>query len=68
MQFISTVAGVDQGVGHDLVSKTQGVQAVRIRAPEEDIDVVLVDTPGFDDTFKSDREILELISEWLKEV
>ena len=29
--------------------------------------IVLVDTPGFDDTKKSDLEILELISNWLKE-
>lgn len=27
--------------------------------------IVLVDTPGFDDTRKSDLEILELISKWL---
>ena len=27
--------------------------------------VVLVDTPGFDDTGKSDPDILTLISKWL---
>ena len=27
--------------------------------------MVLVDTPGFDDTKKTDLEILELISKWL---
>jgi acyl-CoA-binding protein len=27
--------------------------------------VVFVDTPGFDDTFKSDVEILSMIAEWL---
>lgn len=27
--------------------------------------VVLVDTPGFDDTNKPDLEILEMISAWL---
>lgn len=28
--------------------------------------LVFVDTPGFDDTNKSDMEILEMIAEWLK--
>jgi len=30
--------------------------------------VNLVDTPGFDDTFKNDFEILEGIAEFLREV
>jgi hypothetical protein len=29
--------------------------------------VVFVDTPGFDDTFKSDTEILTTIADWLVE-
>lgn len=29
------------------------------------VDTVLVDTPGFDDTVKSDLEILNMISDWL---
>jgi hypothetical protein len=28
--------------------------------------LVLVDTPGFDDTHRSDMEILQMISDWLK--
>jgi hypothetical protein len=27
--------------------------------------VVFVDTPGFDDTYKADTEILGMIAEWL---
>jgi hypothetical protein len=27
--------------------------------------VVFVDTPGFDDTFESDTQILDLVSNWL---
>ncbi|KAL9714078.1 hypothetical protein Ac2012v2_002386 [Leucoagaricus gongylophorus] len=66
--FISMVADTDQGVGHDLMSCTNEIKAVRVRVPDEDIDIVLVDTPGFDDTYKSDYEILQMISEWIKQV
>jgi len=37
-----------------------------IRISLEGKSCVLVDTPGFDDTYRSDVEILELISEWLR--
>ena len=30
-------------------------------------DIVLVDTPGFDDTNRTDKEILTLIASWLTE-
>ena len=30
--------------------------------------LVLVDTPGFDDTNKEDKEILEMINQWMKKV
>jgi predicted GTPase len=46
-------------VGHDLESCTAEVSMVRID------DVILVDTPGFDDTNKTDREILTMIADWL---
>lgn len=68
MKFISMVADTDEGVGHDLMSYTNEIKAVRVRVPDEDIDIVLVDTPGFDDTYKSDYEILQMISEWIKQV
>ncbi|KXN84710.1 hypothetical protein AN958_12137 [Leucoagaricus sp. SymC.cos] len=66
--FISTISGADQGV-HDLMSCTNEIKAMRVRVTreDEDIDVVLVDTPGFDDTYKSDYEILQMISEWIKQ-
>ena len=28
-------------------------------------DIILVDTPGFDDTQKTDMEILTMIADWL---
>ncbi|KAF9446813.1 hypothetical protein P691DRAFT_672718 [Macrolepiota fuliginosa MF-IS2] len=64
--FISTVVGQDKGVGHNLESCTSDVSAVRVQVPGEDFKLVLVDTPGFDDTHKSDYQILELISDWLE--
>ncbi|EKM78809.1 hypothetical protein AGABI1DRAFT_129087 [Agaricus bisporus var. burnettii JB137-S8] len=64
--FVSAITGEDKGIGHSLTSYTSGVHAVRVRVPESDASIVLVDTPGFDDTHKSDYEILEIISEWLK--
>ncbi|KXN85567.1 hypothetical protein AN958_11134 [Leucoagaricus sp. SymC.cos] len=36
--------------------------------PEKHSSLVLVDTPGFDDTEKSDLEVLKTIAEWLKKV
>jgi predicted GTPase len=67
-QFVKAATGVDDvGIGHGLVSCTDKVRAVRCHHPSEDCDIVLVDTPGFDDTFKSDAKILEHIANWLKE-
>jgi predicted GTPase len=66
-KFISSVADADIGVGHSLVSCTSEVNVVRVRVPDEDLEIVLVDTPGFDDTHKSDYEILKLIKDWLEQ-
>ena len=48
---------------------TQKVRAIRIKVEVagSNEEVVLVDTPGFDDTYRSDLEILEMIAEWLKD-
>ncbi|KAF8557847.1 hypothetical protein OG21DRAFT_1406224 [Imleria badia] len=65
--FIRAASGRDtQGVGHTLKSFTSQVLAIRFWDQESRRHVVLVDTPGFDDTFKSDLEILDMISDWLK--
>ncbi|KAF9442974.1 hypothetical protein P691DRAFT_779134 [Macrolepiota fuliginosa MF-IS2] len=52
--------------GDTLKSCTAQIQATRVRHPRYKDRIVLVDTPGFDDTTKSDMEILALISEWLQ--
>jgi nanoRNase/pAp phosphatase (c-di-AMP/oligoRNAs hydrolase) len=57
-------------VGHDLRSCTSNLQYVII--PEipsyplfKDRRIVIVDTPGFDDTYMEDSEILRRIAIWL---
>jgi len=52
-------------VGHELRSHTDTVRATRIPSRFSKGDIVLVDTPGFDDTDRSDLEILTMIGDWL---
>ncbi|KAF8159712.1 hypothetical protein B0H34DRAFT_415061 [Crassisporium funariophilum] len=53
--------------GDQLQSYTKDVHAVRVQGHKSYGDrIVLVDTPGFDDTNRSDMEILEMIGTWLK--
>ena len=53
--------------GSSLDSYTEQIQAVRVyEHPKYANRLVLVDTPGFDDTNKSDKEILQMIGDWLK--
>jgi len=54
-------------VGHTLESFTSKVHAVPyVRPKQKDGRFILVDTPGFDDTHKSDTEILSMIADWLR--
>ena len=53
-------------VGHELQSCTSSLQHVIIPHPtDEGRRIVLVDTPGFDDTYVGDAEILRRIALWL---
>ncbi|PPQ78829.1 hypothetical protein CVT25_010622, partial [Psilocybe cyanescens] len=72
--FINKVAGQNLArVGHEVESCTAEMQIVDI-GPSVFHDfpwlknrrLCLVDTPGFDDTYKDDVEILETIAKWLK--
>jgi predicted GTPase len=39
----------------------------RLSIPKMDFgDLVLVDTPGFNNTHKSDAEVLKMVADWLK--
>ncbi|EPS97674.1 hypothetical protein FOMPIDRAFT_1031903 [Fomitopsis schrenkii] len=61
--FINCAAGSNLTVGHGLESATIEIQTAQMRFGEDDI--ILIDTPGFDDTTRSQAEILKLIAEFL---
>ncbi|KAG1740774.1 P-loop containing nucleoside triphosphate hydrolase protein [Suillus paluster] len=65
--FINTAAGkVVTPVGHDLQSCTATIQHAFCPYPgNRSRRIVFVDTPGFDDTFVDDSEILRRIAVWL---
>lgn len=63
-QFINLASGSDLRVSGGLQSCTNSVQAT---APFDldDRRVVLIDTPGFDDTTQSDTDVLRTIAAFL---
>ena len=63
-QFINRASGSDLRVGMNLESCTAEVQ-VTDKFFLDGRAVALIDTPGFDDTSKSDTEILKLIALFL---
>ena len=65
-QFVNQASGSCLKVGRDLDSCTSAVQ----ESKEFVLDgrrVVLVDTPGFDDSHKSDTDVLKSIAAFLGE-
>ncbi|KAF7771738.1 hypothetical protein Agabi119p4_6049 [Agaricus bisporus var. burnettii] len=65
--FIDLLTGQKgKRAGSSLKSVTSQIQATRVRHQGYDDRIVLVDTPGFDDTTRSDMEILQIISEWMQ--
>ncbi|KAI5988357.1 P-loop containing nucleoside triphosphate hydrolase protein [Pisolithus albus] len=64
--FIDRAVGrPDINAGHDLTSCTKEVRAVRYPHTNGSRNIVLVDTPGFDDTFMTDVQVLQRIADWL---
>ncbi|KAF9533601.1 P-loop containing nucleoside triphosphate hydrolase protein [Crepidotus variabilis] len=68
-KIIDTLTGKSWS-GAGLKSVTDHVRTVSLslkpdRHGGRPVNVVLVDTPGFDDTHKSDSEVLEMIAGWL---
>ncbi|KAH7908656.1 P-loop containing nucleoside triphosphate hydrolase protein [Hygrophoropsis aurantiaca] len=65
--FINTAAGKDvTKVGHNLESCTAAIVHAIVPHPNyPSRRVVFVDTPGFDDTYEDDTEILRRIAVWL---
>ncbi|KAF4615012.1 hypothetical protein D9613_003497 [Agrocybe pediades] len=57
-------------VGHGLTSCTAEVLPIRLNFPDDDLlkhyTIILLDTPGFDDTYRQDAAILKLVADWLE--
>ena len=63
-QFINKLTGnAEKQKASNLRSSTQNVTPYHISY--QDVRLVLVDTPGFDDTYRQDTEILRVIADWL---
>jgi hypothetical protein len=71
LQFINTLLGEDHMlVGHEMTSCTSKLEYFVIdpipNQPRlKGRRVVIVDTPGFDDTYQDDVEILRRVAVWL---
>lgn len=63
-QFVNLASESKLSVGNDLRSCTEEVQASKIFTVDGR-PVMLIDTPGFHDTFKSDIDILNSIAQAL---
>ena len=62
--FVNLASGSNMTVGHGVDACTDVVER-SLPFQLEGRQITLVDTPGFDDTTKSDAEILKIISEYL---
>lgn len=62
--FIQTASELDAiDIGHDLKSCTAHVIAYRFQ--HDGFNITLIDTPGFNDTLRSETEVLKEIADWL---
>ncbi|KAK1752622.1 GTP-binding protein A [Echria macrotheca] len=61
--FTSLASGQQVKIGDGLEPCTQDPRAVRFMLDERE--VILIDTPGFDDSQRNDLEILEDIAKWM---
>ncbi|ORX97297.1 P-loop containing nucleoside triphosphate hydrolase protein [Clohesyomyces aquaticus] len=62
--FVNYLADQELQIGHGLEPCTQDVHVVPCTLPDGKR-IYLVDTPGFDDTYRSDTEILREVANWL---
>ncbi|KAI5980810.1 P-loop containing nucleoside triphosphate hydrolase protein [Pisolithus marmoratus] len=64
--FINQLTGGrEDNTAHQLKSHTQDIKEHKVNL-SNNRQYVFVDTPGFDDTYRSDRDILRMIAEWLE--
>jgi hypothetical protein len=64
LQFIDALVGSSEKLERRLHSRTTQLSAIRFPGPK--FNLVLVDVPGFDNTYRSDLENFQEISSWLK--
>ncbi|KAF2496981.1 P-loop containing nucleoside triphosphate hydrolase protein, partial [Lophium mytilinum] len=64
--FISLCSGQQVEIGHDLQACTSAVAVYKCQYSNSRT-IYLIDTPGFDDTNRSDTEVLREIASWLIE-
>jgi len=62
-KFIEKATGTTGMAGHNLQSCTSEVSVIRLEYPG--VNLCVVDTPGFDNTNKSDVDILRSVGKWL---
>ena len=66
VQFINQLIGIpERKTASGLRSDTQGVEEYRMNTSKGQF--VFADTPGFDDTHRSDQDILRIIAAWLED-
>ncbi|KAJ3561368.1 hypothetical protein NP233_g10237 [Leucocoprinus birnbaumii] len=65
--FIDLLTGqLGRRTGHSLDATTTQVGAVRVKHPKYGDRIVLVDTPGFDESYRSSTQVLQMINRWLQ--
>ena len=64
LQFVNLASGSDLQTGDDLESCTSEVQLAN-RFTLDGRTIALIDTPGFDDTSRSDVDVLKMIAAFL---
>lgn len=67
IQYIDLLAGQSgRRTGHSLSATTTRIEAIRVKHPTYGDRIVLVDTPGFNDTARTSMQVLQMISTWLQ--
>lgn len=67
--FITAASGQGHhAISHKLHTATSHIRLTKAIHPVDGLPVFFVDTPGFDDTFKSDVETLRRLADWLVQI
>jgi predicted GTPase len=65
-KFIAAASNKDHdAIHHGQESAASEIRTIRATHPKDGHPVVLVDTPGFDDTYVPDTETSQKIANWL---